>query len=92
MPATIYSGEKSRTRAAEPVRPDARRRARILIKACTASDINLLIAPPLKVRDCSQITDGAAAVVLCSKHFIERVQPRGAVRLIGFAHTTDYLR
>jgi acetyl-CoA C-acetyltransferase len=57
----------------------------------TASDINLLIAPPLKVSDCSQITDGAAAVVLCSKHFIERVQPRGAVRLIGFAHTTDYL-
>ena len=60
-------------------------------QARTASDINLLIAPPLKVSDCSQITDGAAAVVLCSKHFIERVQPRGAVRLIGFAHTTDYL-
>ena len=59
MPATIYSGEKSRTRAAEPARPDPRRRARILIKACTASDINLLIAPPLKVSDCSQITDGA---------------------------------
>jgi hypothetical protein len=33
MPATIYSGEKSRTRAAESARPDARRRARILIKA-----------------------------------------------------------
>jgi acetyl-CoA C-acetyltransferase len=63
-----------------------------LIKAAPRSDINLLIAPPLKVSDCSQITDGAAAVVLCSKHFIERVQPRGAVRLIGFAHTTDYLR
>ena len=59
--------------------------------ACTTSDINLLIAPPLKVSDCSQITDGAAAVVLCSKHFIERVQPPGAVRLIGCAHTTDYL-
>jgi acetyl-CoA acetyltransferase len=35
-------------------------------QARTASDINLLIAPPLKVSDCSQITDGAAAVVLCS--------------------------
>jgi acetyl-CoA C-acetyltransferase len=60
-------------------------------QARTVSDINLLIAPALKVSDCSQITDGAAAVVLCSKHFVEKVQPRGAVRLIGFAHTTDYL-
>jgi acetyl-CoA acetyltransferase len=51
--------------------------------ACTTSDIDLPIATPLKVKDCSQITDGAAAVVLCSKHFIEKVQPRGAVRLIG---------
>jgi acetyl-CoA C-acetyltransferase len=59
--------------------------------ACTTSDIDLPIATPLKVSDCSQITDGAAAVVLCSKHFIEKVQPRGSVRLIGFAHTTDYL-
>lgn len=59
--------------------------------ACTTSDIDLPIATPLKVRDCSQITDGAAAVVLCSKHFIEKVQPRGSVRLMGFAHTTDYL-
>jgi acetyl-CoA acetyltransferase len=33
----------------------------------TASDINLLIAPPLKVSDCSQITDGAAAV-LCARN------------------------
>ena len=59
--------------------------------ACTTSDIDLPIATPLKVSDCSQITDGAAAVVLCSKHFVEEVQPRGAARLIGFAHTTDYL-
>ena len=29
--------------------------------ACTTSDIDLPIATPLKVRDCSQITDGAAA-------------------------------
>ena len=34
--------------------------------SCTASDIDLPIATPFKVRDCSQITDGAAAVVLCS--------------------------
>jgi acetyl-CoA C-acetyltransferase len=30
-------------------------------QARTVSDINLLMAPPLKVSDCSQITDGAAA-------------------------------
>jgi len=95
MPATIYSGENSRreNRAHAWLNPLAQMRDDELTfdQARTVSDINLLIAPPLKVSDCSQITDGAAAVVLCSKHFVEKVQPRGAVRLIGFAHTTDYL-
>src|SRR5437763_12097566 len=34
-----------------------------LEQAASASDANRVIAPPLKVTDCSQITDGAAAVV-----------------------------
>jgi acetyl-CoA acetyltransferase len=38
-------------------------------QARTASDINLLIAPPLKVSDCSQIADGAAAVVFVLETF-----------------------
>jgi acetyl-CoA C-acetyltransferase len=50
------------------------------------------VAPPLKVSDCSQISDGAAAVVLCSERFARSLAPgRRAVRLLGFGHTTDYL-
>jgi acetyl-CoA C-acetyltransferase len=58
-----------------------------LNEACTASEANPRFAPPLKVTDCSQITDGAAAVILCSKRFA-----RGnSVRLLGYGHTTDHL-
>ena len=45
--------------------------------ASTESEANPRIAPPLKISDCSQITDGAAAVILCSEGFM---QP-GALRL-----------
>ena len=60
--------------------------------ACTESNANPRVAPPLKVSDCSQITDGAAAVVLCSERFAQSLGPgRRPVRLLGFGHTTDYL-
>jgi acetyl-CoA C-acetyltransferase len=60
--------------------------------ACTESSSNPRVAPPLKVSDCSQITDGAAAVVLCSERFARSLgQGRRPVRLLGFGHTTDYL-
>jgi acetyl-CoA C-acetyltransferase len=62
-----------------------------LDQARTASDANPMIAPPLKVSDCSQITDGAAALVLCSESFFRKLRPRHASRLCGFGHTTDYL-
>jgi acetyl-CoA C-acetyltransferase len=56
-----------------------------LEQACCASDVNPRIAPPLKVTDCSQITDGAAAVVLSSR------PARRSIRLSGWGHTTDHL-
>jgi acetyl-CoA acetyltransferase len=59
-----------------------------LDKALTACDTNPRFAPPLKISDCSQITDGAAAVVLVSDRF---ARTRG-LRLLGFGHTTDHLR
>jgi acetyl-CoA C-acetyltransferase len=62
-----------------------------LEQAGTASDENPFIAPPLKLSDCSPITDGAAAVVLCSQRFFDRLRPRHAIRLLGYGHTTDYL-
>jgi acetyl-CoA C-acetyltransferase len=60
-------------------------------EASTASDANAGITPPLKLSDCSQITDGAAALVLCSGRFLEKIRPRRAARLLGYGHTTDYL-
>ena len=63
-----------------------------LQEACSESANNRRVAPPLKVSDCSQITDGAAAVVLCSERFARSLgAARRFVRLLGFGHTTDYL-
>lgn len=60
-----------------------------LEKAMTACDTNPCFAPPLKITDCSQITDGAAAVVLASDKFMRVGR---SMRLLGFGHTTDVLR
>lgn len=61
--------------------------------ASQVSGKNPSVAPPLKVSDCSQITDGAAALVLVSGKYLERIgrDPNRTARLLGFGHTTDYL-
>ena len=73
--------------------------------ASTESQTNWRIAEsPLKLYDCSQITDGAAAVVLCSERFLDKLshrvattagdgsqQPQTPVRLLGWGHSTDAL-
>ena len=73
--------------------PQAQMRdAELTLKAASAeSEHNPRIAPPLKVSDCSQITDGAAAVVLCSERLWRRLGGKGGARLTGYGHTTDYL-
>lgn len=50
------------------------------------SEKNPLIAPPLRLSDCSLVTDGAAAVILTS-------QPSAArrVRIAAAGHVSDYL-
>ncbi len=60
-------------------------------EACTASETNPRIAPPLKVTDCSQITDGGAALILSSSRFLKKLARRPAIRLLGYGQTTDYL-
>ena len=62
-----------------------------LSQAMAESKGNPRVAPPLKVTDCSQITDGAAAVILCSGRFAQRLAGRASVRLLGYGHTTDHL-
>ena len=68
--------------------------------ASTESQKNWRIAAsPLKLYDCSQITDGAAAVVLCSERFLDKLGhrcgqsclPASPVRLLGWGHSTDCL-
>src|SRR3954470_11589950 len=59
--------------------------------AATESEANPRIAGPLKITDCSQITDGAAAVVLCSARFVDTLPGAPRARLLGYGHTTDHL-
>src|SRR3979411_2627135 len=65
----------------------------ILDCASQVSDKNPSVAPPLKVSDCSQITDGGAAVVLVSSKWLDRhgIGKSKLPRLLGFGHATDYL-
>ena len=57
--------------------------------ACTVSQANPDIAPPLKLSDCSQITDGAAALVLCSEKFLKSLSG-AASRRRAFAGLGSY--
>jgi len=61
--------------------------------ASQVSDKNPSVAPPLKVSDCSQITDGAASVVLVSGKYLDKIgrDRSKTARLFGYGHTTDYL-
>ncbi len=61
--------------------------------ASQVSDKNPSVAPPLKVSDCSQITDGAAAIVLvsgkyCDKHGLDKSK---LPQLLGYGSSTDYI-
>src|SRR3954465_1471167 len=61
--------------------------------ASQVSDKNPSVAPPLKVSDCSQITDGSAGLVLVSGKYMDKIGRDKAKtpRLLGFGHATDYL-
>src|SRR6478736_5393005 len=68
--------------------------AQIYIEKYGASEEALAhVAPPLKVSDCSQITDGAASVVLVSGRYLDKIgrDKNKVVQLLGYGHTTDYL-
>ena len=64
---------------------------------CTYEDIlnrpeekNPIVAAPLRLFDCSLISDGAAALVLASEDKAKELQNE-LVELKALAHTTDYL-
>ena len=50
---------------------------------------NVMIAPPLRLHDCSLVTDGAAALVITdSKHVVNKQR---AVQVAGIGHSIEYL-
>ena len=61
--------------------------------ASQVSEKNPCVASPLKVSDCSQITDGSAALVLVSGKYLDKhgIDKSKLPRLLGYGLATDYL-
>ncbi len=66
--------------------PHAQFRQKITIEDVLNS---VLVADPLRVLDCSPITDGAAAVVLCPLDLARKVAKKPPVKISGYGHATD---
>jgi acetyl-CoA C-acetyltransferase len=49
---------------------------------------SVMVADPLRILDCSPITDGAAAVVLCPVEMAKKMK-KPVVKIIGSGHATD---
>jgi acetyl-CoA C-acetyltransferase len=49
---------------------------------------SVMVADPLRILDCSPITDGAAAVILCPVEMARRMK-KPVVKIIGSGHATD---
>lgn len=48
-----------------------------------------MIADPLRILDCSPITDGAAAAILCPVEMAKGVTDKPVVKITGVGHATD---
>lgn len=51
---------------------------------------SVLVADPLRILDCSPITDGAAAVVLCPLEMARELK-KPVIKIIGSGHATDFI-
>jgi len=49
----------------------------------------VMVADPLTLMDCSPITDGAAAVILCAADLVKNFKRHPAIKIIGSGHATD---
>jgi len=50
---------------------------------------SVMVADPLHILDCSPITDGAAAAILCSMEMAQRIHKKPLVKVIGSGQATD---
>jgi acetyl-CoA C-acetyltransferase len=50
---------------------------------------SVMVADPLRILDCSPITDGAAAMILCGLETAKRISKKMPVRILGMGHASD---
>lgn len=57
----------------------------------TVDDVlnSVMVADPLRILDCSPITDGAAAVIVCPLDMAKKLSKNPPVKVIGIGHATD---
>jgi acetyl-CoA C-acetyltransferase len=53
---------------------------------------SIMIADPLHILDCSPITDGAAAAILCPLEKAAKLSKNQPVKIAGFGHATDTIQ
>jgi acetyl-CoA C-acetyltransferase len=68
--------------------PLAQYRSKLTIEAVLKS---IMVADPLHIFDCSPISDGAAAAVLCPLDMAKKIAKKAPVRIAGVGHATDSL-
>ncbi len=66
--------------------PNAQYRMKLSIEQVNNS---VMIAEPLRILDCSPITDGAAAMILCPLDRAKELSDKAPVKIIGSAMATD---
>ena len=50
---------------------------------------SVMVADPLRILDCSPITDGASAVIICPLETAKKISRKPIVRVSGSGHATD---
>lgn len=50
---------------------------------------SVMVADPLRVLDCSPVTDGSAALVLCPLNMAKKISGNPGVKVLGIGHATD---
>ncbi len=50
---------------------------------------SVMVADPLRILDCSPITDGGAAMILCDLATAKKISKKMPVRIIGVGHASD---
>ncbi len=53
---------------------------------------SIMIADPLHILDCSPITDGAAAAILCPLEMAKKLSKTQPIKIAGFGHATDTIQ